>query len=615
MLILMFFAVLAGAGTALSPCVLPVLPALLSAGGVGGRRRPLGIVLGLTVTFTVTIVGISKVAGGVGLGSDPLRDVAVVVLLGFGATLLVPALAQRLEAPLAFLSRLGPRTRGDGFASGLVVGGALGFVYTPCAGPILAAVITVGAATGRSVAVGLSYAVGSATVLLALSLGGRRVIDRLRAAGRGPQVQRTLGVVMILTAVVIITQLDVKLDQQIAEHIPQVSLTASLEDSHAVTSRISSSLHRPTSRFTSPAALAASAAGVPSNSGGSAAGGGGGSASGASGTTTTAAGGAASVPAPAPASTLPDLGTAPNFTGTERWFNTPGGAPLTLAELRGKVVLIDFWTYTCINCLRTLPYLESWYSKYASDGFEIVGIETPEFAFEHDASNVSNAISSLGIKYPVVQDNNMATWNAWGNQYWPAEFLIDATGQVRSADFGEGDYAQTQAKIRSLLVAAGHPALGADAEAIGAITPSQEASPETYLGYDRADGWFPANPKPGTHTTPPATGPLALSRFAYGGTWTIGPQEVVAGAGARIDAEVEAKDVYLVLSPPRPGTVGHVAVTVDGHPAADGVDVHGGSITVNQQRLYTVASFASDGRHRLTLTFSPGTQGYSFTFG
>jgi cytochrome c biogenesis protein CcdA/thiol-disulfide isomerase/thioredoxin len=641
MLILMFFAVLAGAGTALSPCVLPVLPALLSAGGVGGRRRPLGIVLGLTLTFTVTIVGISKVAGGVGLGSDPLRDIAVVVLLVFGASLLVPSVAQRLEAPLAFLSRLGPRTRGDGFASGLVVGGALGFVYTPCAGPILAAVITVGAATGRSVAVGLSYAVGSAIVLLALSLGGRRVIDRLRAAGRGPQVQRTLGVVMILTAVVIITQLDVKLDQQIAEHIPQVSLTASLEDSHAVTGRIASSLHRPTSRFTSPAALAASAASVPTNSGGSSASGSGsgsgsgsasgnGGGSGSGGTsgsgvaspstgggaagTTSAAGGSAAA-APAPASTLPDLGTAPNFTGTERWFNTPGGAPLTLAELRGKVVLIDFWTYTCINCLRTLPYLEAWYSKYASAGFEIVGIETPEFAFEHDASNVSDAIGSLGIKYPVVQDNNMDTWNAWGNEYWPAEFLIDATGQVRSADFGEGNYAQTQAKIRSLLAAAGHTTLGGDAEAVGAITPSQQATPETYLGYARADGWVPANPKPGTHTTPAATGSLPLSRFSYVGTWTIGAQEVVAGANARIDTEVEGKNVYIVLSPPRPGTVGHVAVTVDGRAAPDGVDVHGGSIAVNQQRLYTVASFATDGRHRLTLRFSPGTQGYSFTFG
>jgi cytochrome c biogenesis protein CcdA/thiol-disulfide isomerase/thioredoxin len=583
MLILMFFALLAGAGTALSPCVLPVLPALLSAGGVGGRRRPLGIVLGLTVTFTVSIVGISTVAGGVGLGSDPLRDFAVAVLLVFGLSLMIPSLAQRLEEPLAFLSRLGPRTRGDGFASGLVVGGALGFVYTPCAGPILAGVIAVGAASGRTIAVGLSYAIGSALVLLALSLGGRRVIDRLRAAGRGPQVQRTLGVVMVLTAVVIVTQLDVKLDQQIAKHIPDVSLTASLESSHAVSTRIAASLHTHGSRFTSTAAQAASAA--------------------------------PALPTAAAAASLPVLGPAPEFTGTQRWFNTPGGAPLTIAQLRGRVVLIDFWTYTCINCLRTLPYLEAWNSKYAASGLTIVGIETPEFAFEHDASNVSSAISSLGIRYPVVQDNNMATWNVWGNQYWPAEFLVDSAGQVRSAEFGEGNYAQTEAKIRSLLAAAGHARLGADAKAVGAITPSQEATPETYLGYDRADGWVPANPTAGTHTTSAATGSLPLSRFSYGGSWTIGSQQVVAGANARIDAEVQGKNVYIVLSPPKPGATGHVQVTLDGRPAPDGADVHAGSIAVNQQRLYTVASFANDGRHRLTLKFSPGTQGFSFTFG
>src|SRR6201995_3447407 len=216
MIVLLGFAVLAGAGTAASPCALPVLPALLSAGGTGGRRRPLGIVLGLSVTFTVTIAGLAEVAGGGGLGADPLRWAAVAVLAGFGVALLCPAVAARLEAPLASLSRLGPRSRGDGFASGLVVGGALGFVYTPCAGPILAAVISVSAASGRTLAVGLAYAIGSACVLLALALGGRRVVDRLRAAGRGGGLQRTLGVVMVLTGVVIALQLDVKLDQRIA---------------------------------------------------------------------------------------------------------------------------------------------------------------------------------------------------------------------------------------------------------------------------------------------------------------------------------------------------------------------------------------------------------------
>ncbi|HEY2216285.1 MAG TPA: cytochrome c biogenesis CcdA family protein, partial [Solirubrobacteraceae bacterium] len=238
MLVLLGFAVLAGAGTALSPCVLPVLPALLSAGGVGGRRRPLGIVLGLSITFTVTIVGVAKVVDGVGLGSDPLRDVAIVVLLVFGAALIVPQLADRIEAPLSRLARFGPRTRGEGFWSGMLVGGALGFVYTPCASPILAAVISVSAASGKTIVIALAYALGSALVLLALTLGGRRLFDRVRKAGRGPLLQRALGVIMILTAVAIIANLDVNFDQFVAQHIPDVNLTASLECSETVTKHL-----------------------------------------------------------------------------------------------------------------------------------------------------------------------------------------------------------------------------------------------------------------------------------------------------------------------------------------------------------------------------------------
>ena len=238
MLVLLGFAVLAGAGTALSPCVLPVLPALLSAGGVGGRRRPLGIVLGLSITFTVTIVGVAKVVDGVGLGSDPLRDVAIVVLLVFGAALLLPSIADRIEAPLSRLARFGPRTRGDGFWSGMLVGGALGFVYTPCASPILAAVISVSAASGKTVVIALAYALGSALVLLALTLGGRRLFDRVRKAGRGPLLQRALGTIMILTAVAIIANLDVNFDQFVAQHIPDVNLTAGLECSETVTSHL-----------------------------------------------------------------------------------------------------------------------------------------------------------------------------------------------------------------------------------------------------------------------------------------------------------------------------------------------------------------------------------------
>ncbi|HEX3911512.1 MAG TPA: cytochrome c biogenesis protein DipZ [Solirubrobacteraceae bacterium] len=595
MLVLLGFAVLAGAGTALSPCVLPVLPALLSAGGVGGRRRPLGIVLGLSITFTVTIIGVAKVVDGVGLGSDPLRDVAIVVLLVFGAALLVPRLADRIEAPLSRLARFGPRTRGEGFWSGMLVGGALGFVYTPCASPILAAVISVSAASGKTVVIALAYALGSALVLLALTLGGRRLFDRVRKAGRGPTLQRALGAIMVITAIAIATNLDVNFDQFVARHIPDVNLTASLECSDTVTKHLHEiSGHEP--KF------------APANG-------------------SSACGGSASSVKAAPANAsqatllaaahgLPKLGPAPEFMETQDWFNTPGMRPLSLSGLRGHVVLVDFWTYTCINCIRTLPYLKAWDAAYRHDGLTVVGVETPEFAFEHDASNVSNAIKQFGLRYPVVQDNQMGTWNAYGNEYWPADYLIDARGQVRYAAFGEGDYDKTETAIRALLAEAGSQ-VGGKSRPKDVVVPSRQATPETYLGTERAQGWIDP-PKDGTHDYGvPPTASLPLNDFAFSGTWKIAGQPATAISDAGIDVEFQAKDVYLVLSSAG-GTPRQVQVLLDGRPipaSEAGTDVHGGAVTVRGQRLYTLVSLPRDERHRLSLRFAPGVSGFAFTFG
>jgi cytochrome c biogenesis protein CcdA/thiol-disulfide isomerase/thioredoxin len=586
MIVLLLFALLAGAGTALSPCVLPVLPALLASSGVGGRRRPLGVVLGLSVTFTVTIIGIAKVVGGVGLGSDPLRLLAIAVLLCAGVALMVPALGDRLEARLSRLAALGPRTRGDGFASGLLVGAALGFVYTPCAGPILAAVISVSAASGRSVAVAIAYSAGSALVLLALALGGRTLFDRVRAAGRGPALQRTLGAVMVITAVAILTNLDVRFDQYIAQHIPNVNLTASLEKSHAVQSRLGEVSGHP-QKF-----LASS-------------------------TTPTVARGASQESLLAAAQKLPNLGPAPEFSETEDWFNTRGNQPLTMKALRGHVVLIDFWTYTCINCLRTLPYLKAWNATYGPHGLTIVGVHTPEFAFEHDAANVASAISRFGIHYPVVQDNEYGTWNAYGNQSWPADYLIDASGQVRYVAIGEGDYDKTESAIRALLAEAGER-VGSISHPKGTITPSNEATPETYLGTARAQGWI-NGPLAGLHDygTSAASSELALNEFAYGGSWSIAAQPARAASHATIDAEVQAKDVYFVLSSAaqRPR---RMQVLLDGHPippSLAGADVRDDEVTVTGERLYALVSLPRNERHHLTLRLAPGISGYSFTFG
>jgi cytochrome c biogenesis protein CcdA/thiol-disulfide isomerase/thioredoxin len=575
MVLLTLFALVAGAATAVTPCVLPVLPALLSAGALGGRRRPLGIVLGLALTFTVAVVALASLVRGVGVAGSGVRVLAEVVLVGFGLALLFPSVAARLEHPLAGLSRFGPRTRGDGFWSGMVVGGALGFAYTPCAGPILAAVISVSATQGTSarlVTIAVAYAAGSAAVLLVLALGGRWLAERVRSAGSRLRLQRAMGVVMVATAVAMATQLDVRFQSTLAQHLPAglVNPTNSLERSHAVESRLASLRGKPL--FDSGSAQAA----------------------------TRRPGG------------LPVLGTAPPFREPGRWFNTK---PLTMAALRGRVVLIDFWTYTCINCIRTLPYLKAWDARYRKAGLTIVGVHTPEFPFEREAGNVQSAIRADGIKYPVVQDNDYGTWNAYGNNYWPAEYLVDARGRVRYTHFGEGDYDKDEQAIRTLLAERGSRVHGALSK-VKALHPPSQATPETYVGLRRAQG-FAVPPVPGIKDYgDPPDGPLHSNEFALSGEWAETIDHGQAVRNAAIDLQFEAQRVYVVLSPPR-GRSGHVQVLLDGQPiAADaGEDVHGGVVTVDRQRLYNVASLPRAATGHLSLRLDPGVSVYSFTFG
>jgi cytochrome c biogenesis protein CcdA/thiol-disulfide isomerase/thioredoxin len=560
MVILLLLSALIGAGTALSPCALPVLPALLSAGAAGGRRRPLAIVAGLSGTFLLSIVGGGELLRHLGLGGSTLRDAGIAVLVIAGLAALTPSLAQRMERPLAALSRLGPRSKGDGFASGLLVGAALGFVYAPCAGPVLAAVVSVSAVTGRTVAVALAYVAGSAAVLAGIALGGRRVLEPVRRAGP-LRVQRALGAVLLGTAVAFAAGLDMDFETALARHTSDITLTAGIERSGAVQDRLTG-LHHDKPKFD---------------------------------TTNKVAG---------PHADLPDLGHAPDFAGTQRWFNT---APLSLDKLKGHVVLIDFWTYTCINCLRTLPYLEAWDRRYRAQGLTIVGVHAPEFAFEHDAGNVARAIDTNHVKYPVVQDNNLSTWHAWGNQYWPAEYLVDATGEVRHTHFGEGDYGQTESAIRALLAERGTALSAARARPHGITPVGVRATPETYVGAARAQGFVGTPPTRGTRAYTPPAGAPPLNAFALGGTWTIGDEPATAGANATLTASVQARFVYLVLSPPSAARAGAVTVTVDGGRPR--------RVRVDRQRLYTLAAFPRTGRHALKLAVAPGTSAYAFTFG
>jgi cytochrome c biogenesis protein CcdA/thiol-disulfide isomerase/thioredoxin len=583
MLLLMLFALIAGAGTAITPCVLPVLPALLSASALGGRRRPLGIVIGLAATFTIAIVALAQLVKGVGLASSAARTVAIVVLLAFGIVMLIPEAAARVQAPLSRLARFGPKTRGDGFWSGLSVGGALGFVCAPCAGPILAAVTSVSASTGptvKVVAVALAFAAGLGSVLLLWALGGRALADRIKRSLRGHLVERVLGAVLILTGVAMAFNLDVRFEETLARDtsLPAflVNPTRALENSGAVQNRLASL--RPASRF---AQRQKEAGQVP--------------------VPTTAGAAIPGVQTPP----LPDLGQAPAFTKTQAWFNTSGGRPLTLAGLRGHVVLVDFWTYTCINCIRTLPFLKGLYATYHPYGLEIVGVESPEFTFEQEASNVAQAIRSDGIQYPVVQDNQLGTWNAYQNEYWPAEYLIDAQGNVRHTQVGEGDYKQSEAAVRELLHEAGVRELPPAMTASAIIPSGGVATPETYLNPARARGF--AQPlTAGVHSYP-GVSRVALNEVALKGTWDVGSESVAAvSGGASIEMGYQAAKVYMVMT--STGNVPRqVTVLLDGQRYS--------TVTVLSQRLYTLVSLPSDQQHALTVQVPPGVSAYSFTFG
>ena len=566
--LLVLFAFVAGAATAVSPCVLPVLPVALAAGATGGRRRPLGVVTGLALSFTFATVGLVYLISALGLPDDLFRTLAIVVLGLAGVTLLIPPAAARVEARLQRLAPGAPaRVGGEGFGPGLLLGASLGFVYAPCAGPILAGVITVSAAqdfTAGRLAVALAYSAGSAVVLYALMIGGRRLTAPL--ARRSGAFQQGLGGVMVVVALLMAAELDISFENRIAADLPALLVNPSkeLEESDAASDQLADLRGE--------------------------------------------GGAIARAAATHPAKDLAVLGTAPELQGTQRWFNTRGGRRLTLRSLRGRVVLIDFWTYSCINCIRTFPALRAWDARYRRAGLTIIGMHAPEFPFERDAGNVERAIERNRLRYPVAQDNDFATWRAYGNQYWPAKYLIDARGRVRYTHFGEGDYDVTERAIRELLAEAGHDRLGRRAgERVESA--SGVGTPESYLGAERAQRFLNGAIAPGAHDYRPAgrvAAALPPSHLAYEGPWRINDSHATAaGRGARVYLRFAARRVFLVLGARAGG--GMVRVRLDGRPR--------GRVAIHDHRLYELVRLARAGDHVLTLTLSPGTEAYAFTFG
>ena len=560
------FSFLAGVVTILSPCILPVLPVILT-GAVGrGQAKPWGVMTGFVMSFTCFTLFIAFIIKWTGLPADTLRLCAIVLLGLFGLFLCIPALQAAFENGIAaFLPRQGASNKGKGFWSGALVGMSLGLIWTPCVGPIMAAVITLAATRAVStsaVVITLAYALGAALPMLAIMRGGRKLLDRnpwIRV--HALDIQRCFGVFMILAAVMLFQGYDRALQTFILERFPAYGRGLTLLEND---DRVTTALKRFTAETKHDAA--AVSAGVP----------------------------------------------APEIMAGGSWFNT---LPLSLKGLRGKVVVIDFWTYTCINCIRTLPELKAWHERYADQGLVIIGVHTPEFEFEKSPGNVARAVTDFGLKYPVVQDNNYATWNAYGNRYWPAKYFIDSNGYIRGVHFGEGGEKESEAMIRRLLKeAGGYPGAYAQPHTYAI----EAGTPETYLGMDRSERFGSLEmPRAGTaRYSLPAV--LKLNNYAYAGEWLLAGDHASAGLEARLDFHFLAKDVFLVMRAEgrEPGLV---QVFMDGMPvgaAEAGRDVHDGYVQVQDDRLYHVLSLQRAAEHTLTLKFLRGTMAlFAFTFG
>jgi cytochrome c biogenesis protein CcdA/thiol-disulfide isomerase/thioredoxin len=562
---------LGGVLTILSPCILPVLPFVFARADQPFVKSGLPLLVGMALTFA-GVATLAALGGGWAVHANQYGRIAALILLAFfGVTLLSRSLADRLTRPLV---ALGDRlSQGSGAAPGvgssLLLGVATGLLWAPCAGPILGIVLTGAAIQGASANTTfllIAYAAGAATSLaVALLIGGRVFAVMKKSLGAGEWVRRGLGVAVLLGVVAIALGLDTGL-------LTRLSLTN--------TSRIEQSLIdtvRPTAAIK----------------------------------TTHVAG-----------SNLPVEGTLPPLTGAIAWLNSP---PLTPQALRGKVVLVDFWTYSCINCLRSLPYVRAWAAKYKDHGLAIIGVHSPEFAFEKDVDNVRRAVKDLNVAYPVAVDSNLVIWQAFHNQYWPAHYFIDTEGRIRAHAFGEGDYAKSEHVIQQLLKEGGYTnvpggIVNPDAGGTEAAADTSEVlSPETYVGYGRGQNFASnhvAEDKPSDYTTP-AT--LTLNQWGLSGNWTIGQQMTVLNkAPGKITFRFHARDLHLVLGPGK--TPVRFRVTLDGKPlgTVHGMDTNAaGEGTVTSQRLYQlIRQSGTITDHTFAIEFlDPGVQAYSFTFG
>ncbi|MDQ8027909.1 MAG: cytochrome c biogenesis protein DipZ [Brevundimonas sp.] len=575
-MILFLLSYLAGALTIVSPCILPVLPFVFARADRPFVRNGFPLLVGMAVTFA-GVATLAALGGGWAVRANEVgRWIALAVMAVLGLSLLVPAVGDRLMRPFvtvgSWLTDRAERSSGDegDVRTSLLLGVATGLLWAPCAGPILGLILTgaalQGAGVGSTVLL-LAYAAGAATSLgLALLAGGRVFRAMKGALGAGEWLRRGLGALVLVGVVAIGLGLDTGLLTRI---------------SAAATGRIEQTL------------LASAGQGAPVNR------------------------------APEDVSDLPVEGVMPPLRGATTWLNSP---PLTTEQLRGKVVVVDFWTYSCINCLRSIPYVKAWAEKYRDQGLVVIGVHTPEFAFEKSEANVRRNVERLGVTYPVVMDNDFAIWRAFRNNYWPAHYFIDAQGRIRHHHFGEGDYAGSERVIQQLLREAGAQveAGTVQVEAQGAAAPAdfaRIASPETYVGYGRAANFRSAGRFARDAVKDYVARPLSLNDWSLAGRWRVTEEHAdLQAAGGRVAFRFRARDLHLVMGPGADGAMPRFRVRIDGQaPGNDaGMDVGAQGLgRIDGERLYQLVRQSGEVRERtFEIEFlDPGARVFAFTFG
>ncbi len=579
MILLTLFAFAGGFVTILSPCILPILPLVLSGGIAGGKYKPYGVVVGFVASFSFFTLSLATLVKYTGASPDILRSTSVIIIFALGAALVIPKLQQAFESIASkLISRFASSQSKSGFSGGVLLGLSLGLVWTPCVGPIIASVITLAATStvnASAVILTVAYSLGTAIPMLAIIVLGRGALTKYSfLSSRTAMIQKIFGIIMMIVALSIFFNVDRKFQSWVLEVFPNygTGLTA-FEDNEV----IQGNLEKLTGR--SEKSMRDDVREVQNQF-----------------------------------SAYPQ---APEIIAGGEWLNTK--TPLSIEALKGKVVLIDFWTYTCINCIRTLPYLKQWHKSYESQGLVIIGVHTPEFAFEREKTNVEAFLKEQGITYPIVQDNDYATWNAYENRYWPAKYLIDATGKIRYTHFGEGDYAETEKKIQELLREKGENVTRTVTGDIDSSRGTQ--SPETYLGSRRLERYVGSVAiAPNVQTDYRIADTIRRDEFAFSGPWTVYDEYAKPEQGSELVMRFAGSQVFLVMNTPEVSAPVRVRVMLDGSPISKisaGKDVADGFVSVDSNRLYDLVNLTEAGVHVLTLSF-PDIQTpelYAFTFG